>query len=305
MNDKRIISQVFKGHSMYTFTNTSTLTRKTQLDVIPLEDNLHVFRMSTQTKRTETNGTLKVQPEETKAQVVEGFIDDKNLKKLKAGQAWKKLDHLTLFMEEGREIVRTVDYMINDRYKDHKTYTNAIVREPFEAFAKGDAVLDDIVIFQYDSHMLLDRKGVPLPVAIDFDYISNGRISNTNYNLKKLVEHLLTRDDVIVHKAGKGYKNYIFDTNTPATSFEEAQCIIPYYNADKGRTHTVYFRWMPKREDYLKMWEWCKVNGGKSPSTVKTQAVFELDLLGLRAAGASLCNDFWGSTYEEEDEDEL
>lgn len=290
---------------MDTFTNTSTLTRQTQLDVIALEENLHVFRLSTQTKRTETNGTLKVQPEKTKPQVVEGFIDDKNLKKMKAGQAWKKLDRLVLFMEEGREIVRTVGYMIDERSKHRKTYTNAIVREPFEAFAKGDAVLDDIVVFQHDSHMLLDRKGVPLPVAIDFDYISNGRISNTNYDLKKLVEHLLTRDDVVIHKAGKGHRDDTFDTNTPATSFEDAQCTIPYYNADEGRTHTVYFRWMPEREDYLKMWEWCKANDGKYPSTVKTQAIFELDLLGLRAAGASLCDEFWGSTYEEEDEDNI
>ena len=152
--------------------------------------------------------------------------------------------------------------------------------------------------------MLMDRNHLPLPVAIEFDYISNGRISNTNYDLKKLAEHLLTRDDVTIHKAGKGYKDDTYDPKKSASSYEEALCKIPYYNADEGRTHTIYFRWMPKREDYLKMWEWCTSHDRKFPSTVKTEAIFALDILGLRACNASLCDTFYGTTYVEEDEDE-
>lgn len=289
---------------MDTFTNTASLIRQTQLDVIKLENNLHVFRLSTQTKCTQTAGGLKVQPEQNKAQVLEGFVDDQNLKKLKAGKPWKKLEKLVLFMEEGRKIVQTVGYMIDERSEHRKDYLNAIVRTPFQSFAKGEATLDDIVVFDHDSHMLMDRNHLPLPVAIEFDYISNGRISNTNYDLKKLAEHLLTRDDVTIHKAGKGYKDDTYDPKKSASSYEEALCKIPYYNADEGRTHTIYFRWMPKREDYLKMWEWCTSHDRKFPSTVKTEAIFALDILGLRACNASLCDTFYGTTYVEEDEDE-
>lgn len=72
---------------------------------------------------------------------------------------------------------------------------------------------------------------------------------------------------------------------------------VPGYNQDYGCNHYISFLWRPSVKDYRKMWKKCQELAEENlinyhPSTLKHQAVFDLDLLGIREA--SLYDSYYG-----------
>jgi len=157
--------------------------------------------------------------------------------------------------------------------------------KPLTALEAGAS--EDLVVFlDWSNHQIFTRTKEPLPWAKVFEYIS-AHIDNGHYDLKKLVEVLTKRDDVVL--VPEKYGDSFIQT-------------IPGYNATAARNQTVTFLWQPSVEDYRAMVDECERLGGSYPSTNWRKAVFTLDLLGLRAGGAAKYDDFHECDPEPEDD---
>lgn len=282
--------------------NRSIVVMDTTLETIRLEKNLSAFRYTvtqqvSESELSEISAPAHLVSVEPHANVTTGLIDDKNLSLLKRGKPWKGRNNLVVMTPALREIFATTTYSLawdSDLFKTDVMRGAAL----FDYFKEGGSV-DDVVIMDTGSHSLSDRHGDPLPVGVLFDYISNGRITNRNYDLEKAAAILLARPDVDVwaHKGGwdtdKADELRVDGKRTGkvrlATTVEEAVFKIPYYNADGGRSHTLYFVWKPSREDYKAVLE----KAGKRGSMEFHKAAFDLDILGLRAGGAAKYEDYY------------
>lgn len=281
--------------------NVTTLTRRTVLRTLEVEPGLFVFKREVSTQRIDSQGDLRVAPEPTNATVTQGFIAKGELAKMRQGESCKLRDDLSLVLPEGREIMRTRGYVYTLSNEIATRFNDELVRRDcYDAFERGDVTVDDVIRFEHASHMLFDRHGQVLPVAIRFDYIE-AHVNNSRYDLEKAAKILLARDDITIFPV-KRYRDEP-DYDGVAKTVEEAVASIPYYNAERGRNRTITFRWTPRVEDYRKMWAECLRLGGRYPSTNRYHAVFNLDLLGLRAGGAALCDDFYQDVRSEQDEE--
>ena len=122
-----------------------------------------------------------------------------------------------------------------------------------------------------ESGMLFDINGNVIEREIYFDYISS-RISNENYDLKLAEKILRERSDIefCLDRFNK-------DNNSAIQH-------IPSYNSFSGVDKCIEFIWKPTLEDYKKVWEKCLKYNTTYPSTKKYDAVFDLDMLGLKSA---------------------
>lgn len=184
------------------------------------------------------------------------------------------------------DAMRTHGYLDDGFHKTLRTYIDG----PYTRWAAGGYTIEDIILFEGGAHMVRDWQGVPLPCAILFNYI-DAHMHNGSYDLAKALEILKARTDVRFYGADRWQ--------------EDGEILrIPGYNQSAGRTEHLSFVWMPSREDYLKMWERAKTYGNRTHASCdRHRAIFDEDLLGLRAGGAALFNDFYGRR-EEPEEDE-
>ena len=155
-----------------------------------------------------------------------------------------------------------------------------VVSKPLTAIENDEPVI--YVEVDHSCHLAFDAERRPLPVACLFNYIE-GNFDNGTFDLDKVVEVLSTRDDVTLHPNGGerwGDGSYIG--------------MIPGYNAEPGRTHCVQFIWHPTVEDYRKVYALAETydrSGSHDPDGtpnkwLRDQAIRELDIWGLEAAGA-------------------
>jgi hypothetical protein len=153
---------------------------------------------------------------------------------------------------------------------------------------EGGASEDLIVFYEWGNHRVLTRGKKELPWARTFEYVS-AYIDNGHYDLPKLVEVLEARDDVILFSRRHG-DGVIVD--------------IEHYNASAARNRTVTFLWQPSVADCRAVVVECERIGGSYPTTNWREAVFNLDLLGLRKGGAAKYEEFYGCDAEPEDTDD-
>lgn len=266
------------------YTNVSSFEETTEVFVHPVEENLHVFKILKKRKKISSDGSMKV-PTKSSKQETQGFIDSENLEKLVGGKSYSTRKDMTILLQEGREIMRTIGYLFNipDDKPEKKILMSSFKDKPYDEFVENQITTDDIVILKHDTHMLHDWKGDVLPVAMHFDYI-DARMNNKSYDLVKAVEILLNRDDIYLYKKHEYRDGFV---NEMASSVDEAITDIPYYNLEPDMNKMISFRWHPSVSDYRKMWGKCIEIGGQYPSTNKFRAIFELDLLGLRKSALS------------------
>lgn len=254
------------------------ITRR--LRAVELEPNLWAYELTKRVKRAGDSGDLQAGMNQLAVGGSEcGFVDDKNLQLIKEGQSHKRKE-LMVLNKVAQDLLRTHGWKAWESIQDKNA--GADVKQAMD----GKLDLDTIVRQSWSSHMLFDRHGKPLPVGIEFDYIAHGGISEGRYDLKKLAEHLLTRDDIWVYPIDRVMRDRP-NLDARATKAEECICDIPYYNSEKWSSKTIHFRWMPSREDYARMWDWCLSHDKKYPSTKMHEAIFALDLIGARAAGTT------------------
>lgn len=144
--------------------------------------------------------------------------------------------------------------------------------QPFELAQAGKLKVSNIVNVDYGSHLIHKLDGSLLPVAIYFDYIQ-ARMHNGVYDLDKA--YAVLKKNAQVHEL----------------EIED----IPYYNAENGKTKCLSFHFSPTYEQMNQIYKVSAKLNPKYPSTSFHAAVFDLDLLGLRKAGATKCKSFYDS----------
>lgn len=138
-----------------------------------------------------------------------------------------------------------------------------------------------VVVVDYASHMLFDVEGQPLPVGLYYDYMS-GMVCDGAYFIEKMVPYLKEHPQV------QGFRGKAIECQS-----------VPYYNVSPGCSRYTTFVFGPTQAQMLALWECAQKLNKHYPSAVLREAVFELDLLGLRAAGIARSDSFYGVSEPE------
>ena len=215
----------------------------------------------------------------------QGLLNTDNLNKMVLGEKFETLN-LTILPLAMQETLRTKGWQI---WQD-ESFSTWIPEKAFDAVTDPAFDLNTVVYIDRNNHMLFSYDNKPLPVGIVFGYIA-GNVTDSRYDLKKLAAHLLSRTDCKIYKNDDLHGEIV--PSTYANTVKEAIVDIPPYNARPGCRQTIYFVWQPAADDYARMWDWCVANNQTYPSTDMHRAVFELDLIGARAAGAALFDKFY------------
>lgn len=164
---------------------------------------------------------------------------------------------------------------------------DAVSKKPFTDITEKGFDPANLVRLVFSSHLAFDLAGDPLPIAIHCDYVT-ARMNDGAYHLKK-AEAILKADPRIRFIDEK--TRFSSDSDAPGSkkSFIRE---VPYYNAQKGCSKFLEFWFMPTAEDAKRLWEKQNSYGSRFPSTEDHRAMFDLDILGLRAGGAAKFDDF-------------
>lgn len=165
------------------------------------------------------------------------------------------------------------------RTADQRAYAG-LRKDIYTALVDEEMPIDRLITADFSSHRLVRMDGTSLPVAIHCDYIEAG-FHNGNYDLDRLVAKLKddTRITFAEGKRGGG----------PTIGHHA----IPFYNADEVRQRYVTFIYSPTAQEAIALWDKCISYGTKYPSTCRYQAMFDLDVLGLRANGIAKHDSFY------------
>lgn len=215
-----------------------------------------------------------------------GVISNDELNAFKTGKS-KELNANREYMFLPQEYL---DLVAKEGYPA-PSYDADLLKTVTAANASPWDVPSDWVLVRIDAsmHMIFDLEDKPYPMPVFFDYI-RGLSSDGVYDLEKLVPYLKTHPQV-QPKDGHG---------------ELRIHSVPYYNVSEGCSRYVPFTFEPTPEQMISLWEKANELSPQFPSTELHQAVFELDLIGLRAAGIAKWDAYWkvegGDTLEDESE---
>lgn len=177
-----------------------------------------------------------------------------------------------------------------------KSDSNLKPDEIWTKLALGEITVANLYFVDYANYEIFDLDMNPLPVALNFDYIE-GRMHNGCYDLKKALEVLKQNKKVVpVHR-------YRYLSNQDF----EAQA-VPSYNASIEHTEYLSFKYVFDTEEYRRVLAH-KLSAENSKLTGSDKlyaAMLELDVLGLRAAGAAKVTKYFDyvpvKDYREDDE---
>lgn len=175
---------------------------------------------------------------------------------------------------------RTLGYM--PAFDKHSKALDKL-SDVFDALSSGKADLSQVVRSDVGGHMLFDRFGEVLPTAVHFDYMQ-GRVTDGVYRLELLVRHLESDPRVLPAHP-----------RTPSQKSKLDIKEVPYYNWSPGCQRHVPFVFCPTQQDMQQMWAAMKKLNRRYPSTAAHEAIFKLDVLGLRKSGAAKHKEYWGT----------
>ncbi len=256
-----------------------------EVDVLTLEDNLVAYRIIYQ---VDLDGEVPANlASRYSRHTEEGLARPKAVRDFLADKAGsiKPVQNLALMPKGFREHAQQVGYVdACEKFGQDARNAGSLFDQ---LAADAPALLDDLVISDYSSHMLFDRQGEVLPTALYFDYM-NGHIRNGAYHLDKVIDILRNDPRVTAIEERRRQNTDVLDKKNWKPQD------VPYYNVSKGCSSHVAFRFAPTLDDMRRLWAQMKSYGSKYPSTENYRAVFDLDLLGLRAGGAAKYPDFHG-----------
>lgn len=214
----------------------------------------------------------------------EMILTPDNLKKFLAGKAYKT-EQLEAVSDAFLESARTKGYpRAAELHQSEFDRKNTTIFERLEA---GESLR--MVKFDFGGHMLFNDEGRVLPTGLHYDY-TNGNMRNGCYDLAKTIDVLNKLPDV-----------YVDDGKPLAIE------MVPYYNVSPGCSASLQFIYGPTQEQMDAIWEKAKTMTKTYPSTMLREAAWELDTMGLRAAGAALGNTYYACTSDSDpvsDDDE-
>lgn len=167
--------------------------------------------------------------------------------------------------------------------------------QPFTALIAGQVTCDDLVQMRHYSHTFHAMDGTALAQPLHFDYMS-GRFSDGVYDLEKALEVLRQHPRVRPAQA---------ERRSMPNPTELSILHVPYYNRSPGQSRHVSFVFMPTQAELDQMVAHRKEAWDSKDA--RFEAIFELDLLGLRKSGAAHCANYYESKdfepqAEEDDE---
>lgn len=208
---------------------------------------------------------------------IHSFADDKAAK-------LKGLEMLHVVPAGFRDAARTTSYMEAFMQFEKQFRWKG---DFMDDFLRGAIDLDDIIYLDTGCHMLFDRNKEVIPVGLSFDY-TNAAIHEGAYHLEKALG-VLAKDPRVIPLITQRAKR-LKPEQVPALAIID----VDSCNAEPGRMKTISFTFAPTVEDMRAIWAKAQSYDTKYPSTTLRQAIFDLDLLGLRAAGAAKYDTFWG-----------
>jgi hypothetical protein len=259
---------------------SASFKAEVSLEYVDLGDDLAVFRV---TRSLQPEGELPGLLKRTASSyVTQGFASTTGLREHATG------NEAFAHFPESQSRIRVVPEGFLDlvaRYGFSKGYDMAQTadkdfdaNQPYTDLVDKGVSWDRVLTLEYSSHMVFDRNGLVLPTAIHFDYISAG-MSNARYDIPQAAAHL-SKNARVHFLDGRG---------------EEGSCeilSIESYNATRFSNRYLHFRFQPTVEEQRQLWAKQLSYGTSYPSTEAHRAVFDLDLLGLRAAGIAYYEDF-------------
>ncbi len=249
-----------------------------EVDQLLLEKNLAVFQVVYQTDLEEpapANMAARLQLGRQ-----EGFARPSAIQRFLSDKAAhiSTVENLVLVPDGFLEHARLHGYV--DACEKFQQHFAGSAEGAYEQFLSGKASVENLVILEHSSHMLFDRNGEVLPTALFFDYM-NGNLRNGSYDLKKAME-ILRKDPRVTPVTER--RSYRGDSAEEGTWRVQE---VPYYNVSKGCSQHLSFVFAPTAEDMTSLWAQMKSYKTQYPSTERHRAIFDLDMLGLRAGGAA------------------
>lgn len=211
----------------------------------------------------------------------EGITNKKGIASLKKSGYVSTKNQYTLLGEEMYADFLHRGYLA---FLDYKNKNEDNYRDDIFDYIVAGGDLARIVCINTSDHSVWRIDGTMFPTPITFDYISAKMNSNT-YDIPRALEILMKRNDVI----------FLDDHNEIAT--EPSVKRVPYYNSDCGHS-CLAFLWKPTQEQADRIYAESKKGGFGSR---RFQLVFDEDMLGLRAGGAALFDDYYGEYASEDD----
>lgn len=161
-------------------------------------------------------------------------------------------------------------------YHNNKDIFDRTSKKPYSDANKKDMVL--VLACSYN-HTIYNADREHLVVGMYCDYLNTGNFHNGKYDLEKARKILSKRKDV--------------------HSLSEIKLIQPYTNRSPGHSHNISFYWSPDVNTYRTIMDKAesKIDERlRSPGSGAIGRVeFDLDLLGLRAGGAALHDNYHDS----------
>lgn len=161
---------------------------------------------------------------------------------------------------------------------------------PLLALETGENTPEDLLLWSRYSSTFFSMKGDPLPQVLSFDYI-DGNICDGAYILERALQVLKADPRVL-------------PPDEPNAVYTERGTLrieaVPHYNRRPGSRQTLKFLFAPTEADMKKMVD--HDPKARTCDDARRKAVFELDLLGLRAAGAARCKEYYDNMADEDDE---
>ena len=243
-----------------------------KLEHCQLAPNVHVYRKTVSRSVISVTHETSFFSKGKNPEVVSDFVNDENLALLLAGKDYKDIRRMYLVTKQARSQI----------LRKRTDALHGSIQDPYGALLGGGSSLDCVFRWDTDDNMIYDIEGNPVPQGIHFEYM-NGKYGTCNkyYDLKKLADILVARDDVEI----------LVPSYMGSTTKDPKKAIqsIPQYNADEedGKTHYIDFVWYPSVEDYRRVFD--KANSYKKDecfwqSMRFNMAMFDLDILGMRAA---------------------
>ena len=161
--------------------------------------------------------------------------------------------------------------------------------KPLSALESGEFTESDLMFWNVYCGTFLSIDFDPLPTPLEFDYM-DGHFCDGAYDLPRALE-VLKADPRVRAKSRSKFAN----PEGERLRIED----VPSYNRTAGQSRHISFVFTPTPEDLAKMVMYD--DDARGVNETRRRAVFDLDLLGLRAKRIARCETYGKVIYEEKD----
>ena len=274
--------------------STAKVTVTTTLETSKVLGNLFVYKL-TQTHTSLVDGDIPIMVNVLNDSQ-QGFITHEGiLAYRKSNTPLKKADQYGFFYDEAFPKLAQLGWFSQWPEAAKLRFQPPISTKPFDDFVSGKVAVHNLAEYMPGANAakcVLTQKMIP--VALTLGYIGFN-MDNSAYKLRKAYDILSQRSDIV----------FMDDDDKFVSSKEEAIFSVPHYNRTSARTLCMNVVWRPSQEDYDALWEKCiALSTKEAPFYGRNEAIFDLDLLGLRAGGAALYDSFYKSRDNQSDDEE-